>query len=185
MCVVGFDTTILSMLLNPRSKPPDDPTTGRRIERGHERVALLVEQLAKIRHKILLPTPVIAELMAAIGPSAEQYVTIVRRSRVFEIASFDEKAAIELAFLNRDVFAAQDGAREEAYQKVKFDRQIVAVLKSRNATTIYTDDRNLSKRAQLCGMTATALHQLAPPAADTQLSLDLEPDTDLPQVDED
>lgn len=182
MKAVGFDNTTLSVLLNPACRIPIDPVTSKPVTQAKQRVELLVQTLAKMRQRIILPTPVIGELLTAIGPSAQQYIDIVARSRVFEIAAFDEKAAIELAFLNREVFAEQDNARSEPYQKVKIDRQIIAVLKSRNAEVIYTDDNGQYNRALLCGIKPARLHELALPPEDKQLRLALEPHEDLPQV---
>lgn len=101
---VGFDNTFLSILLNPHGNIPLDPQTGLPVAMAKERAEYVVETLGKSRQKIILPTPVIAELLTAIGPDAQQYITIIGRSRLFELASFDSRCAIELACLNRDVF---------------------------------------------------------------------------------
>lgn len=55
---------------------------------------------------------------------------IIGRSGLFEVASFDPKWAVELACLNRDVFAVHDPKDAEPYQKVKVDRQIIAIFKA-------------------------------------------------------
>ena len=105
---VGFDNTMLSILLNPAGKIPVDPETGKPILMAKRRAELLVESLAKSRQKIIIPTPAQAELLTAIGPNAQQYFDIIARSRLFDVASFDSRCAIELAYLNRDTFAIHD-----------------------------------------------------------------------------
>jgi hypothetical protein len=124
---VGFDNTLLSILLNPNGRIPLDPTTGKPIADAKRRAEYLVEKLEKSRQKIIIPTPAVAELLTAIGPDAQQYFSIIARSRLFELASFDLRCAIELAILNRDIFASSDPKNpHEAYQKVKIDRQLIA-----------------------------------------------------------
>jgi hypothetical protein len=53
----------------------------------------LVETLGKSRQKIIIPTPATAELLTAIGPDAQQYLTVISRSQLFEIAPFDSRCA--------------------------------------------------------------------------------------------
>jgi hypothetical protein len=157
---VGFDSTMLSILLNPNAGIPLDPTTQQPLVMAKRRVEFLVESLEKSRQKIIIPTPVGAELLTAIGPDAQQYMDIIGRSRLFEVASFDPKCAIELACLNRDVFAAHDPKGAEPYQKVKIDRQIIAIFKAAGVEHVYTDDVGMANRARLCGMIPISVAEL-------------------------
>lgn len=130
MSSVAFDNTMMSILLNPEGQIPDDVATGKPVDGAKERAEGLIKRLEKNKRKVLLPTPAIAELLTAIGPSAQQYVNTVSRSRVFEIGSFDARCAAELALLNRDTFAENDKKNKaEPYQKIKVDRQIIAICK--------------------------------------------------------
>ena len=104
----AFDSTMLSTLLNPGGGVPSDPTTGKPVEWPKERVQGLVVKLQKEGTKIVIPAPVVAEILTLIGPTNTDYLTIINRSRVFEVVPLDEKAAVELAFLNRDVFVTGD-----------------------------------------------------------------------------
>lgn len=179
---VGFDNTILSILLNPKSRIPLDPETGRPVTEAKRRAEFLVSRLAKARRKIVIPTPVAAELLTAIGPDARQYFSIVARSRLFDIAAFDFRCAVELACLNREIFAASDPKTpEQAYQKVKFDRQIIAIFRVAGVDDIYTDDEGLMKRARLCGLNPIATYQLELPSDDQQMRLDLEAPGEVPE----
>jgi hypothetical protein len=180
---VGFDTTILSILLNPDGRIPLDPGTQQPVTMAKRRAELLVETLEKSRQKIIIPTPATAELLTAIGPDAQQYLTIIGRSRVFELAAFDSKCAIELACLNRDIFALVDPKTgTEPYQKVKIDRQIVAILKTAGVEFVYTDDGGLAKRARLCGMTPISTADLPLPTEERQLDIKFEAPDEIPEV---
>jgi hypothetical protein len=146
---VGFDNTLLSILLNPNGKIPPDPATGQPVTMAKRRADHLVETLGKSRQKVILPPPACAELLTAIGPDAQEYISIVSRSRLFEVAAFDARCAIELAILNRDVFSVHDPKTPgEAYQKVKVDRQIIAIFKVAGVEFVYTDDDGMAKRAR-------------------------------------
>lgn len=117
---VGLDNTFLSLLLNPTGSVPLDPNTGQPIEFARRRAEFVVEMLGKTRQKIIIPTPAIAELLTVIGPDAQQYYDIIAGSRLFQIAPFDLKCAIELAILNRTIFAPYDPKNHtEPYQKNK------------------------------------------------------------------
>ena len=96
---------------------------------------------------------------------------------------FDQKCASELAILNRTLFAGEDKKnRAEAYQKVKLDRQIVAVLKVHGATAIYTDDKRLANRAQMCGISPIRIADLPEPEQDRQLNMQFDSLDPLPEV---
>lgn len=180
---VAFDNTMLSLLLNPKCRIPDDPLTKAPLVMAIERAQGLLEQLQKERRTVVIPTPASAELLTAIGPDAQQYLNIVSRSRVFQLAAFDGIAAIELAIMNRTVFAKSDKKnKSEAYQKVKFDRQIVAICKVTGCEAIYTDDDGLAKRARLVGINPIASWDLKIPDSKRQLKLELEPHEDIPEA---
>ena len=180
---VGFDNTMLSILLNPNGRIPLDPATGQPVVDAKRRAENLVSQLGKSRQKIIVPTPAVAELLTAIGPSAQEYFSIVARSRLFEVASFDARCAMELACLNREVFAVNDPKNlDEAYQKIKIDRQIIAIFKVAGVENIYTDDAGLARRARLCGMTPIFTAELELPAKDRQMNIIFDAPDEIPEV---
>lgn len=179
---VGFDTNILSALLNPNARLPNDRATGQPVEYATERIRGLITRLQKERQRIIIPAPVTAEILTLIGPTNAEYLQIVNRSRVFESRPFDDVAAIELAFMNRDVFSGIDMQNGlEPKQKVKFDRQILAVCKVAQCSILYTDDRGLIASAERCGIATSRIADLAIPDEARQHRLDLEPHEDLPK----
>jgi predicted nucleic acid-binding protein len=183
---VAFDSTTLSILLNPESSVPNDPATGKPVECPKERVEGLIVKLAKEREKIIIPAPVTAEILTVIGPTNTDYLSIINRSRVFEVVPLDDKAAVELAFLNRDVFGPGDKKnRLQPYQKVKVDRQILAICKTARCDTLYTDDKSLIASAKLCGIQTVRLCDLPIPDSARQHKFDLEPHDELPEMEDD
>lgn len=184
MKAVAFDNTMLSALLNPGGKPPRIPGTSIPVDFPTERAEAAVEEIARSNRKIILPTPACAELLTAIGPDAQQYLNIVGRSRVFEVAAFDAICAAELAILNREVFrSVDDKNKAEPYQKRKVDRQIVAICKVARVSEIYTDDKGLAERAKLCGITAISLSDCPLPDHARQGNLlNLERHAEIPEA---
>ena len=183
---VAFDSTMLSTLLNPSAGVPTDPATGKPVECPKERVEGLVVKLSKAKEKIIIPAPVTAEILSVIGPANTDYLSIINRSRVFEVVPLDDKAAVELAFLNRDVFRTRDKkSKAQPHQKVKVDRQILAICKVAGCDTLYTDDKSLIGCAKLCGITTVRLCDLPIPDSARQHNLDLEPHDELPEIEDD
>lgn len=178
----AFDSTMLSTLLNPGGGVPSDPTTGKPVEWPKERVQGLVVKLQKEGTKIVIPAPVVAEILTLIGPTNTDYLAIINRSRVFEVVPLDEKAAVELAFLNRDVFVTGDKKNKfQPYQKLKVDRQILAICKVAGCDTLYTDDKNMIATAKLCGIATVRLCDLPIPESARQGNLDLDQHDELPE----
>lgn len=186
MNAAAFDNTMLSILLNPGGKVPRIPGTDIPVEMAKERAQGVVEAIQRDNRKIILPTPACAELLTAIGPDAQQYLNVVGRSRVFEVASFDARAAMELAFLNRGIFKKlDDDNKAEPYQKRKVDRQIIAICKVLGGSEIYTDDKGLANRAKLCGMTAISISECPIPEQSRQMGLDLQQHEVIPEAEDD
>jgi predicted nucleic acid-binding protein len=179
---VAFDNTMLSILLNPTGRIPFFRGTQVRVDHAKERAESVVQMIQKARRRIILPAPACAELLTVIGPDAQQYLSIVNKSRVFEIGNFDSRCAAELALLNRATFLLNDNKEKaEPYQKRKVDRQIIAICKVYGATEIYTDDNGLANRARLCGITPIGIEDVAVPDSARQGSLPLEPHEDIPE----
>lgn len=178
---VAVDATTLSVLLNPRAGVPADPATGKPVELARQRILGFIALMEKERRKLIIPTPATAELLTAIGPTNADYIRVVNRKAVFESRPFDEVCAIELAFLNRDIFAALDQRNKlEPWQKVKVDRQILAIARVANCEKILTDDGGLANRARLCDIEPVGIAGMPVPEKAKQGELQLEEHEELP-----
>lgn len=175
--MVVFDTSILLLLLHPEAKPPTDPATGVAVEKAAERIKHLVDVLANAKEKIVIPTPVLSELLVHAGEATNQYLDVLNGQAVFRIAPFDQKAALEAAIAMGESLS-RGGIRVDATDpnvtrgKVKFDRQIVAIAKAEGATAVYSDDSDIVKYAQQVGLKAYRTIDLDLPPEDPQSSLD-------------
>jgi hypothetical protein len=182
-----LDTTTLLLLIDPSAKPPLDPNTRKPVERCKERLEHLTETLSQAGTKILIPTPVLAEVLVCAGSSAKSaYLAEIQGAATFQIVPFDVKSAVELSFLldgdSRTVGKKKPG--KETWAKVKFDRQIIAIAKAHAVKDVYTDDQHLGEIATLNGITAHHIWDLPLPPPKKQGELDLPEPEDAEDEDE-
>lgn len=177
--MVVFDSSVLLLVLDPNAKPPLDPTTKNPVERASERIEHLIETLESDQEKIVIPTPVLSEVMVHAGQAMQNYLQLLNTQSVFRIAPFDQKAAIEAALSHRDALQ-RGGHRVDAANpdvtktKIKFDRQIVAIAKAEGARTVYSDDDDVIAYAKRAGLHAYRTADLGLPLEDPQTSLTFE-----------
>lgn len=171
--MVVFDTTMLLPFLAHDVPAPISRETNTVVGSYHERIAHLVQTLEESRTKILIPTPVLSEVLVRAGPAGSDYLSQINAAAVFRIVPFDQKAAVELAVMTREAIESGDkrGGSIDSWAKVKFDRQIVAIAKSEGAKIIYSDDDNLASFAQKAGLTVIGSPNLPLPPVDPQGAL--------------
>ena len=160
--IVVFDNTVLSLLLHPEADAPLDPATNAPMTRAQDRMAHLVEQLRESDARILIPAPVLAEFLTFAG---SEYLAVI-----------DQRAAVEAAAVQKKANASAKGKKSGLggnWQKIKVDRQIVAIAKVRNAERIYTTDADVAALAKESGIVAVGLADLPlPPEEESQLPFD-------------
>ena len=72
----------------------------------------------------------------------------LNRYAVFEIAPFDQLAAIELSEIAKGELGKKRPDNTTTYAKLRYDRQIVAIAKVRRVTAIYSDDGGVATLAK-------------------------------------
>jgi predicted nucleic acid-binding protein len=176
--MVVFDTTALSLLLRPGTRAPLDPATGQPVAFAQERLAALVESLQKTRTVVIVPAPVLSELLIKAGAAGPGLVSAIQRSSAFRVGAFDTRAAIELAQMTNALLVTAHDRREAqtaTAAKIKFDRQIVAIAKVHAATAIYSDDGQLIAFAEANGLRCIRVADLPVPDSARQPKLPLPP----------
>lgn len=172
--MVVIDATTLLLLLRPGDVGvPLDPATGKPLEMHAERVAYLVQRLDKAKTRIGIPTPVIAEAFVRAGTAASAILEYIDNNVAFKILSFDTVAAVELARMTQNSLSNRQMriARKNPYQKIKIDRQIVAIAKANGATEIYSDDKGIVIVAKTVGIPVIKTAELSIPPAGAQLAM--------------
>ena len=171
--MVVFDTTFLLHLIDPHASPPLDPSTGQPVTYAYQRVRYLISDLNDRHIKIIVPTPALGELLILAEKAGGEYLDSFTRAAVFQVESFDVRAAVELAIMTaKDIKDGDKRAGSTATMaKLKFDRQIVAIAKVNSGSLIYTNDKNLIKFANARDVETIALWDLPLPPEDAQMDL--------------
>ncbi|PZQ48766.1 MAG: hypothetical protein DI556_13185 [Rhodovulum sulfidophilum] len=174
--MVVFDTSVLLLALDPSTAPPLDPVTKTPLPRAIERVEHLIHQLAEEKQTIIIPTPVLTEIMVYAATAGVRWLQYFNGTAVFRIAPFDQRAAIEAAISIKDSLD-RGGLRIDATDsgvsrgKVKFDRQIVAIAKVEGADAIYSDDDHIASIGKATGLRVHRTWELDLPPEDPQHSM--------------
>lgn len=171
--LVVLDTSFWLLALDESASPGAASGANEPIAHAKARVDGLLNELARTKAVVLVPTPVIAELFSRDDAGMGKYLALLRQSANFRTAAFDERAAVELAALNRKAYASGDkrAGAVGPWQKIKIDRQIIAIAKIHGAATIFTNDDQLVAQARLAEIEAISLAEVPIPEADRQYQL--------------
>ena len=171
--MVIFDATMLLLAVNPNAGKPVDPATGKLVEHVEQRISFLLAQVDKAKAKIGLPTPALSEAMVKSTLHPSEIVAVIQGLSAFQILPFDDKAAIELALINRNALATGDKKEgsQEPWAKIKFDRQIAAIAKVAQAERIYTDDHGLRNACKKQNIEAVGLADMLLPTSAAQIEM--------------
>lgn len=138
--MLAIDQSFLELLLHPKGRPPLNPHTKKPIERLPDRIEELIEEWETNNETVIVPTPALCQFLILAHHEASDYLGKISGSSYFKIKSFDERAAVELATIHIGAITTgkkrKRGDSNATWAKVNFDRQIVAVAKVHNATTV-------------------------------------------------
>jgi hypothetical protein len=173
----SFDANALSILLFKGSAVPLDFRTNppAPIPYARERMEHLVKELSQKGEKILIPAPSLSEfLVTAVfaGASIQDYLAIIQKAQHFITRPFGVRAAVEAAERLATAIKAKDkreGEKTEPWQKLKYDRQIVAISLVEGATEIYTTDSGVYNQALRWGIKPVHPADLPVPAEQLKL----------------
>ena len=168
-----FDTTTLLCLLDPDANVPYDTRTGQPVADAKIRVRALVESLTARREHVLVPTPVLSEVLVHAGEATQSYLKSLGNTSRFRIEPFDDRAAIELAEMTRRAYASGDlqAGTDATRARLKFDRQILAIARVQRENHVYTDDGNMRAFAEEAGFEVTGLQDIPLPVSTRQTAL--------------
>ena len=162
--MVLADATLMLLLIRPSTPVPGDGK-GVPPDNVKERIDYLINTLENSNTKILIPTPVLSELLIRSKSGAADIIDKLAKYAVFEICPFDTLAAIELAEIAKAELGKKRADDATTYAKIKFDRQIVAIAKVKKVRTIYSDDGDVHALAKRHKITAVRIRDLPLPPA--------------------
>lgn len=154
----AFDSSFLTFLFVPGAKCD--------VPRAKDRIDYFLGGIHGAGKQIVIPAPALSELLIAVGHSRKEILKQLTSNPKFKIASFDVLAALELALMAEAIRAATGHKKGDAggtWAKVKFDRQIVAIAKANNVSTIYSEDRDIRNLAASQKITVKSVADLPLP----------------------
>jgi hypothetical protein len=164
--MIALDTTSLSLLFIPGATVSRIGSIAP-IKYAKERLDVLVQRIANANDQILIPTPVLSELIVKIPPERiHELLAQLNGSVWFRVEAFDAAAAVELGIRTSRAIAAGDkreGLKDAHWTKVKFDRQIVAVAMVNQASELISDDPHIKAIGERWGLKVTSIEDLPIP----------------------
>lgn len=152
---VVLDANVLIALFSSRSK-----------EETKARINFLIDETRKARGRIVIPAPALSEFFARARP---EEVRLLLEEKVFRIAPFDTRAALECGAIYKIWLSGQ--SKTASKTKVKFDLQILSIAKSNNAVLLVTNDLQLQTMAAQYRVLVKPVEDLALPDSARQLKL--------------
>ena len=140
-----IDTNMLIFLFDQNSENDNGQSNGEIIN-SKERIERLISELSTKGDTLIIPTPVLAELLEKSGSALSSWLAIIDENPGIEIVDFDKRAAIECAIL-RQKRNELNIPKSETGAKIKFDELIIAAALSAEASVIYSSDKNMKAKA--------------------------------------
>lgn len=140
------------------------------------RLDALFTEVSKVHGRLIIPTPALAEFLMRSGAAGTAWVEALQRKQAVKVVSFDARAAAECAAIHRRAEAA-GGKRahakpDEAWQKIKVDRQIAAIAIVERSDLLVSGDANLRTVCESNGLRAKTIGELAVPDAARQRTIE-------------
>lgn len=139
------------------------------------RLDFLLTTVAKANGKIVIPMPAFAEYLTGTNEATAGWVSGLDRKKSVQLAPFDRRSAFACATMDRAAIGSGDkkGGRNDSWQLIKIDRQIIAIASVNNAELLVSDDGGLVSTALIAGMQAKKISELPLPDSAKQNSLKL------------
>jgi len=170
--MIAFDANMWIARFDPSIRHPIDPSNGQPVTFAQERVSALIKEAGEQKESIIIPTPVLSEVLAFTDERRYELIEMINKSAHLTVAPFDMKAAVELAEMNLELQRGEKVFADEApYQKQKIDRQIVAICKVHQGTTLYTTDKSQKNFALRFGLEVKHLADIPIPEEARQMRL--------------
>ena len=167
----AIDTTMLTLMVDPDADLAPDPSTGKKPERARERLDHLINTLDSEGIKLLVPTPVLSEVLVKAGDAGPQLIEELNSQVVFKIADFDQRAAVESAQINLKLKQSRRQSLSSGSKvKTKFDVQIIAIAKVNDADIVYSQDSDLKSLGDIASIKVLRVEDLpTPPPTQTDM----------------
>ena len=159
-----FDSTFLLLVTDGTAAAPEPPAGA--TDSARDRLTYLLETLDETRVNVVVPAPVLTELLASARSDPTVTLKTLDGLARIRIEAFGQRAAIECAEMLRST-----GRGEGPKAKVKFDHMIVAIAKVVGAAELYSDDRDVRALCAREGLRCLGVWDLPARPVEPQRSL--------------
>jgi len=137
------------------------------------RLAHFFGEAEKAKAKLIVPTPALAEYLVRADQAALESIDRLEHKSFILIAPFDRASAYECALMDAAALSRGDkrDGQKDAWQKIKIDRQIVAIGKTHGTQMILSDDDGVHATAMRVGIRARRVRELSLPVSQGELRL--------------
>lgn len=144
-------------------------------EEDKARIDFPINSIEKSNGRIIIPMPAMAEYLVGADIAGIETINKLERKAYIYIAPFDRLAAFECALIDRAALGGGDkrDGSNLPWQKIKIDRQIVAIGKSLGATLVISQDEGVCKNALRVGINSCRIQELPLPESTRQHKLEL------------
>jgi predicted nucleic acid-binding protein len=162
--VIAVDANFLIALDHPKT-PADDAA----------RIKDFLERVDRNRAQIVVPMPAFAEYLVRADAATSLAMQTFEKKAFVRLAPFDRVAAVECANIDRTALKSSDKKNgvKDAWQKVKIDRQIIAIAKANGAKMMISGDAGLRTHAGRNGIDSLRIQDIPLPEAAKQRALPL------------
>lgn len=173
MAACVFDSTLMLLLTDDLALAPPppptiaDPDQGKAADLARDRLGFLLETLDDERTDVVVPTPVLTELLISAKTDVAATLTVLAGLARIRMEAFGQRAAIECAEMLR-----RTGRGTGPKAKVKFDHQIVAIAKVIGAAAVYSDDSDVKALCARESIECKGVWDLPARPVDAQQKLD-------------
>lgn len=166
MIKVIFDSSFLISMVD-RGVYPGQVAPGVDAAVSDRRIEHMLVGLEANRTIVVIPTPVLAEVLVKRLQQASNLVATIKDASRIRLAPFGASAAIEAAeLLHKHLPKKTERNKEWSKHRLKFDLQILAIAKVEGVARIYANDKGLLRRVRSEGMEGISLNDLATPEED-------------------
>lgn len=158
------DANFLVAFINPKTSADDKA-----------RIEFLIRSIEKSKGRMIIPMPAMAEYLVKADMAGIETIERLERKSCIYVAPFDRMAAFECALMDRAALGGGDkrDGSTDPWQKIKIDRQIVAIGKSLGATLIVSQDESVCKNSLRVGISSCKIQDLPLPENAKQHKLEL------------
>ena len=148
------------------------------------RIEHFIERVEKAKAKVVFPMVAVAEFLVGADLAGVAFLNTLDRKTHVQMADFNRAAAFELAQIDRAAIGSGDkkDESEEPWQKIKTDRQIVAIGKAHGAQLVISNDKNVRNNALRVNIQAMKIQELTLPESARQMHLVPPPIKSIPKA---